>query len=221
MSQVASKKATIAVDLADVERARRAYRDKMKMYIHAGNRYHNPAPELPNDHLKNCRFLENRIEILKLMPKNGIIAEVGVDRGVFSKSILDLSSPRRVHLIDIDLSRLDYDNVQDGVTSGKCILHSGDSSVVLQEFKDSYFDWIYIDGDHYYEGVKKDIQSAKSKIKPGGFLVFNDYSVWSPVSMTHCGVARAVNEFCLGEGWEIVYFCFQSMGYNDVAIRKM
>jgi len=69
--------------------------------------------------------------------------------------------------------------------------------------------------------VKKDINVAAKKVKTDGLLVLNDYTVWSPQTMMHCGVMRAVNEFCLAEGWGLVFLAFQSLMYNDVAIRKI
>ena len=35
-------------------------------------------------------------------------------------------------------------------------------------FDDEYFDWVYIDGLHTYEGVKTDVELFWSKLKPGG-----------------------------------------------------
>ena len=58
------------------------------------------------------------------------------------------------------------------------------------------------------------------KLKEGGHLVFNDYTTWSPSSMSRCGVAKAVNEFCVENDWELVYLAFQSLMYNDLVIRK-
>jgi len=40
------------------------------------------------------------------------------------------------------------------------------------------------------------------------------------MSMSRCGVAKAVNEFCIKNNWEFVYLAFQSMMYNDVTVRK-
>jgi hypothetical protein len=34
------------------------------------------------------------------------------------------------------------------------------------------------------------------------------------------GVARAVNEFCIANNWEIVFLALQSLGYHDIAIKK-
>ncbi|MFP3344628.1 class I SAM-dependent methyltransferase, partial [Halomonas sp. SIMBA_159] len=41
------------------------------------------------------------------------------------------------------------------------------SEEVASEFRDNSIDLIYIDGDHTYEGVKKDIQAWISKVKLG------------------------------------------------------
>jgi methyltransferase family protein len=37
-----------------------------------------------------------------------------------------------------------------------------------------YFDWIYVDGDHQYEAVKKGLESYLPKVKPGGFITGDD-----------------------------------------------
>lgn len=210
-----------AITFQQVERARRNFRNAVSAYTKTGKRYHFPAPQLADRNIRNCRIVESRYKILEFLPSNGIVAEIGVDQGLFSKSILQTCSPKKLHLIDIDLGRLDQSNVRDAIADGRCELHGGDSSSMLMQFPDAYFDWVYIDGDHYYEGVKRDIDAAKAKIKPGGLLAFNDYTVWSAQGMTHCGVARAVNEFCLAENWELLFFSFQSMFYNDVVIRKI
>ncbi|MGI9289363.1 MAG: class I SAM-dependent methyltransferase [Pseudomonadales bacterium] len=210
-----------AITYQEVERARRSFGKLMKEYMEAGGHYLDPAPRLPEEHVKNCTVVQDRYAILDLMMKSAVTAEVGVDKGEFSKEIIDRCGPTELHLFDIDMSRLNVMNVQESLTSNVCKLHCGESSVLLDELPDGYFDWIYIDGDHRYAGVKKDIDVAVKKVKQDGRLVFNDYAVWSPQSMMHCGVARAVNEFCIEQHWEFEYFCFQNLMYNDVAIRKL
>jgi len=91
----------------------------------------------------------------------------------------------------------------------------------LGSFPDEYFDWIYIDAQHTYDGVKRDIAAARRKIKADGLLVFNDYTMWSYVEMQPYGVVAAVNELCIEEGWEIVYLALPSHMYCDVAVRRM
>ena len=36
-------------------------------------------------------------------------------------------------------------------------------------------DWIYVDGDHSYEGCLKDLENAINVVKPGGFILGDDY----------------------------------------------
>ena len=61
------------------------------------------TPMLTERHLENCRVLPQREAILQRMKLGGIAAEVGVQRGLFSRSIIDICQPTELHLIDIDL----------------------------------------------------------------------------------------------------------------------
>lgn len=66
----------------------------------------------------------------------------------------------------------------------------------VKHFPDNYFDLIYIDADHTYEGCMRDIKDWYSKVKNGRFLIGDDYRT-AVVSRTHVkfGVIEAVNEF--------------------------
>ena len=44
------------------------------------------------------------------------------------------------------------------------------------EIKDGSLDFVFIDGNHSYTGVSKDIKLWKSKVKKGGFISGHDYS---------------------------------------------
>jgi hypothetical protein len=56
-------------------------------------------------------------------------------------------------------------------------------------FPDGYFDYGYIDGNHKYEYVKKDVELWFPKIRKGGMLAGHDFN------KPHLGVAKAVREF--------------------------
>jgi hypothetical protein len=179
------------------------------------------TPTLTERHLENCRLLPYREAILQRMKIGGIVAEVGVQTGKFSKSILDISHPCKLHLIDLDLQSFSIsDHFRSEIEQGIVHLHEGDSSSILQGFPDNYFDFVYIDGDHSYEGVKRDIQAVRSKIKEHGFIIFNDYTYWSPAECMRYGVIQAVNELCLEEDWEIIYFALAQYMYCDVALKR-
>lgn len=68
-------------------------------------------------------------------------------------------------------------------------LHQGFSYNLVNNFEDKYFDFIYIDGNHEYEDVKKDIELYLPKTKQliGG----HDYQKEWP------GVIEAVNEILI------------------------
>jgi len=179
-------------------------------------------PMLEDRHLKNCQIVASRDRIIQRMPHGGHVAEVGVLAGDFSQVLLDGCSPSELHLIDMDLHSYNiHKRFADQVRYGRVVLHEGNSSRVLKKFSDQYFDFIYIDGDHSYEGVKKDINVAKQKIRDDGLLIFNDYTYWSPVECIHYGVMHAINELCLEEEWQLVFFALDPYMYCDVAIRRM
>jgi SAM-dependent methyltransferase len=177
------------------------------------------APQLGDDHLRSCVVVPTRTALIHKLKKGGIVAEVGVDQGKFSREILDIASPGELHLID---HRIEPAVRTLAATSEKSRvrLHHGDSAAVLDEFPDAYFDWIYIDAQHTYEGVARDIEAARRVVKPAGFLVFNDYTPWSYIEMQPYGVVAAVNELCVNDGWEVVYLALPAHMYCDVAVRR-
>ena len=58
-------------------------------------------------------------------------------------------------------------------------------------FGDEQVDFVYIDGLHDYQSVKKDIEAWWKKLRIGGILAGHDFNTakWT-------GVVRAVSEFC-------------------------
>jgi hypothetical protein len=205
----------------EVEILRRKYARAKKELIESGVNYHDPAPRLNQKLIKNCRLIENREKLLEYLPKRGVCAEIGTDKGAFANKILSICEPKKLFLFEVDISRIKRDNVQDAIADGRCEIVEGISYENLNKFSDNFFDWVYIDGDHFYDGVRKDLEICREKVKDDGVIVLNDYAVWSPVGMIHCGVARAVNEFCIQNGYELLYFAFEPMMYNDVVIKKM
>lgn len=55
-------------------------------------------------------------------------------------------------------------------------------------------DWIYIDGDHSYEGCLQDLENSLKIVKPGGLILGDDYG-WPNARWSKPGVTQAVNEF--------------------------
>lgn len=177
-------------------------------------------PQLTELNLRNSRIVPTRDHILPLMPKGGICAEVGTQTGGFAKLILSVLQPAKLHIYDIDYTVFDHAHFEQAIERGTVELHQGDSSTLLANLPDRHFDFIYIDGDHSYEGVARDLAQAARKIKDDGWIVCNDYTIYSPLEKSKYGVYRAVNELCLQHQFEIVYLGLHRWGYHDVALRK-
>jgi len=59
---------------------------------------------------------------------------------------------------------------------GRAELIRDKSENVASKLEDGKYDFIFIDGDHSYEGVKKDITLYEPKLKKGGLLIGHDYN---------------------------------------------
>lgn len=180
-----------------------------------------PAVGLRQEHLGRCRVLPDRLTLIEQLPKGGVVAELGTLHGEFAREILRTVDPTELHLVDHELQPRARELATDPTFNGRVHVHAGDSVQTLETFADGYFDWIYIDAQHTYEGVRRDIAAAVRKVKADGLLVFNDYTPWSYVEMQPYGVVAAVNELCVEQAWEIVYLALPPHLYCDVAVRKM
>ena len=154
------------------------------------------------------KILKTRNDILKTLPENLKIAEIGVFIGDFSKEIYKITNPKELVLIDLfkgqahsgdkDGENIIYANLEeeylkliDYFKYDRVKIIKDYSYNALSRFKDNYFDFIYIDGDHSYKGVKRDLELAFLKVKPNGYIVGHDYNI-----IRFPGLVKAVDEFC-------------------------
>ena len=162
---------------------------------------------------------KSRYRLVKMLPARGVGAEVGVWKGDFSASLLRHTRPKQLHLIDpwtfqeglprawygglAAQSQADMDAISDGVrtrfateiASGTVVIHRAPSADALSLLPDGGLDWVYVDGNHLYDGVMEDLTNALPKLRPGGLLACDDYG--SP-GWWEDGVRRAVDDFVAG-----------------------
>jgi cephalosporin hydroxylase len=174
-----------------------------------------PPPALPEALVSDCRLFASRYQMLGELPRAGRTVEVGTETGGFAKCILATCQPAELHLIDIDFSLLDPAVAGDR----RVTLHRGRSHECLARFEDDSLDWVYIDADHTHAAVLRDIHAAAPKVKPGGFLVFNDFAHMDPY-LGRYGVHNAVVEFAVERLWPIVFWAYAASGLYDVALRR-
>ena len=158
----------------------------------------------------------NRIDMIHaLVPSNGSYCEIGVFKGEFTKELMKLE-PTKLLLLDIfegtcgsgDQDGNNFENINLNESyeilkntysnNPEVFILKGDSSTLLSNENDNTFDMIYIDGDHSYEGCKKDLLEAYKKVKNGGWLMGHDYEMNMDKAKTfyNFGVSKAVDEFC-------------------------
>ncbi len=164
------------------------------------------------------RELQRR-RLLAQLPKDAVCAEIGTWRGDFAATILDSRRPRRLHLVDPWEYRSEegyeraiyggrkgngqqmmdrvYERVlarfRGPIDDGQVVVQRSRSLDAAAAFDDDSLDWVYIDGDHSYEGVRSDLDAYFRAVKPGGFIAGDDYGQVG--SWFEDGVTRAVDEF--------------------------
>ena len=178
----------------------------------------NPIPPLTKNLIKNTKVYKNRLSMLKNhLPNGSVCAEIGIAKGDFSKNILTHKKPANLHLIELSSSFVKHceNRFKKEISDGQVIIHNGSSHKILNQFENQLFDWVYIDGDHSYETVKKDLLISKNKIKPNGLIMLDDYVNFSHQEMLQYGVMRAVNEFCIEHD-----FCVDGITISEDIIKK-
>lgn len=153
--------------------------------------------------------------MLDHLPHGAVVAELGTQTGRFAREILRRTKPRELHLVDHDYTQFD----QSGLCDSCVVRHAGDTSETIATFAPDYFDWIYVDADHSYKGVMRDIAACMGRVKPGGFLVFNDFAHIDPY-LGRYGVHRAVTRFVNEARWPLRLFAYEAAALYDVAIQR-
>ncbi|HXW84661.1 MAG TPA: class I SAM-dependent methyltransferase [Candidatus Binataceae bacterium] len=142
--------------------------------------------------------------VLSRMPRGGVCAEIGVDEGKLSKRIFSIAEPALCYLIDPwfpdSSGRRDrraaraaaLETLAVELRSGRAILLETTSEDAASKIAAGALDWLYVDGNHRYEFVSRDLELYWPKVKRGGYVVCDDYHFagdWDD------GVTRAVDEF--------------------------
>lgn len=127
-------------------------------------------------------------------------AEIGVFEGTHAKLILQTLNVETLFLVDpyVPYDDLQLSNIPDALPTAIRTLEpfkdriqwvKKTSEDALQSFEDESLDFVYVDGNHKYGFVKRDLQGYWSKVRSGGILGGHD------LSGDFIGVCRAVVEF--------------------------
>lgn len=156
--------------------------------------------------------------IVRRLPANARVAEVGVLTGRLSEYILRNSdarvlmvdnwqtadnqpdhykATRDAHALHTDVARVANHREQSFAVAGRYPGHAeireGRSTEVAATVEDGSLDMVFLDADHSYEGVRADIKAWLPRVRKGGWIGGHDYGNDEP-AYDFSGVKRAVDE---------------------------
>lgn len=155
-----------------------------------------------------------RTELNKLLPKRQLVgAEIGVAEGLHARDMLENWKIKKLYLVDAwkTMDQFgDASNEQawhdENLANVKILTEPhkkkvkflrGHSVKMSEKVEDESLDFIYLDGDHSYEGVLADLMAWVPKVKKGGLVSGHDYL------NNNYGVQEAVLKFAEGKTVEI------------------
>lgn len=118
--------------------------------------------------------------------------ELGVRGALFSEYLVYNTRLYQLHGVDIvdceDARKLELrtDNYK---------FHKIDAIEAAKMWPDNWFDFVYIDDNHKYNHVKKELKEWWPKVKPGGILAGDDFMGYFSQVEGLFGVVDAVGEF--------------------------
>ena len=198
-------------------------------------------PALLPEHVADAALYADRNEALAGLPRNGVVAELGVAFGDFSETMIHHLKPLRFDAFDIfrghesetfwdrptaecfgELSHRQFyeRRFAKEIATNRLCVYEGDSATELGKQPDATYDVIYIDSDHSFAGVVRDANVATRKVKPDGILVFNDYIMFDYHYGVPYGVAPVVHDLCVNHGWQVAYIALQRDLFFDIALRR-
>jgi len=182
------------------------------------------------EHIKSCSWPKIYYGIFsRIINENNFkkCAEVGIGYGLHAKHILDNTNLEKLYLVDPliyypgdgfvqDVKRLGgfeflFKNIGLYLKDHKeryIFYRKKSLDITNNDIQDDFLDAVFIDGDHSYEAVIKDLDFWWNKLKRGGWLLGDDYKSVFP------GVSKAVDEFADKHNLKIEFlFKDSSSGY--------
>lgn len=178
--------------------------------------------------------MERRKQTLNLIPKHKIGMEIGTWKGEFAYHLLNTCNPTKLYLVDPWLfqpnsedNKESYTNRwyggsqaksqqdMDSIYQNVCKIFRNDSRIHILRCKSSdidieknSIDWVYIDGNHSYDFVYKDLKISFDLLKDDGYIIGDDYNnsdeVKGAVDRYVKENKNAIMEFFLIEGQYII-----------------
>ena len=125
-----------------------------------------------------ARFWHYRPAWTQLALRENLVGcEIGVLKGVNANFILGSLSIKKLYLVDPYYEKENYEIAKKVLKDSEDKLEwlIGTTEEKANEIPDDSLDFCYIDGNHEYEFVKKDIELCYPKVKVGAILGGHDF----------------------------------------------
>jgi predicted O-methyltransferase YrrM len=107
---------------------------------------------------------------------------------------INVSADTEIFTLDLEASERVGSAYRDTEYSSRIRQLFGDSKTFDYAPYLGKVDFVFIDADHTYDGVKSDTEKAFELLRPGGVIVWDDYR-WLDVHVECVGVTLFLNEF--------------------------
>lgn len=166
-----------------------------------------------------------RDRLLRYLPSNARVAEIGVARGRFSAQLVATCRPSFLALVDPwrqqdqtvyygdanNAEQQEQDRRFHDVTrrfasdkpGRQCRVVRKFSVDAAGEFPDKSFDWVFIDGNHSHEACLEDLRAWAPKVADDGLLCGHDFATHAAARSSRYGVVSAVHEFVRETGFAL------------------
>jgi len=139
------------------------------------------------------RIKQTRLDLLDALPKNLVMAELGVFCGDFSEQILERCSPRILFLVDtfegiiqsgdqngenmrsVDMQKMRWE-LEIRFSRKPMQIAKSDSIAWLRDQDDDSLDAVYIDTTHRYFQTVGELELSMHAVRAGGFICGHDFS---------------------------------------------
>jgi hypothetical protein len=177
------------------------------------------------DHIQDvyeARKNHTRRDILtKLLPADGVGAELGVHKGHLTPLLLEWTRPKKLYVVDpwyllgptwdwaagdkstVNGLRRVLKRIEPALGDGRAEVVIADDREWLANVEDGTLDWVYLDSSHEYHHTLEELELLVRKVRLGGVIAGDDWN--ADPNHRHHGVCKAVTEYADAGRLELTY----------------
>ncbi len=138
--------------------------------------------------------LKKLVSVKSLDFADPTIINIGAERGTSTLAMLEERPDAIIFSADVGPCESEKENIHKAGLDEARIIRLLGRSQDIGRFWPFYVDFVWVDGDHRYEGVKDDTESWLPKTHKGGIFAFHDYFENDPPAHNPSGAGQAVRE---------------------------